>query len=472
MATTMVPEKTKVSSKPAWQEVERACFEICANGHDRVDRKAAVIYGVKVLGVNSSNKAKVIGFRAEDVGAAAELPYSYTVAAMEDALSRYEGAIVYENHLDFERGADGSRTPKWRSRGIMEAVGKIKNCRVVKDGPVDKQGIFGDLHLLPSHAVSESVLDDAERNLGVYKLSHEGFASEPLLIGGRIAMNKIPKVSGVALVTGNAGTVKGLFESQDDANHTTIGAILSASKAGSAARAVFENFGPAAPAMQSPMQAQPAVSSDQITEDALGQVILAVWKDKTLDKNAKLAKFRLCLGFMDQAKPMPGGAPVDDPSADPNAAAADGADDGKPFDDSGDGADGAPPKKKKKPGDKSPVEEDEMADQISGIALAESMELLESLEIAPTSKMAKGLAAIADPVARKEFAEGIAAELKAGRKAVAESAVPGKPNGPARQPIPVQQGRAAPKPVAENAAAKYTDADLVASMRGVKKLRP
>lgn len=459
-----MPQATATRQKAAndaWKRRESVCFEYATNDAGRVDRAQGVIYGVKVLGVQSKNKAKTIGYTPAEVGAAAELPYSYTVGAMEDALGMYEGAVVYQGHVDFKRGENGSRQPIWRQRDHKEALGTIKNVRVVKDGPVEKQGIYGDFHVLKDREIAESIFDDAERKIGVYKLSHEGLASHPALIEGRVAMTKISKVAGIALITQGAGTARNMFESQDEAPATIREILLAASAKHPSIKAVLEDFG-AAPIMGQPMTPPTgaAATSDAMAKEALGQVLLAYWNDDTLDKNAKLAKFRLILGFMDKSTGMPGASvdppleeepPVVDAAAGGDIGDLGGGDEGetKTTDEGG----GGPPfKKKKKSGDESEVEEDEMSDANMSVAIMESIDLLEAVGIPATRKKVAFLSAIKDSKERKAMAEEYAADLKAARdaaKPVAESdATKGRKGPPA--PIPLSQLARAPKPVAES----------------------
>lgn len=144
----------------------------------RVDRKAGVIRGVKVLGRFSDNNRE------------------YTPEAMRRAIPLYEGASVRTDHP----------AKPTEERKAREVFGWLRNVRV-EDG-----SLWADLHYLKSHPMAESICETAERNPELMGLSHnaDGRGED---VGGRFVVSEIVQVRSVDLVTDPA-TVNGLFESQ------------------------------------------------------------------------------------------------------------------------------------------------------------------------------------------------------------------------------------------------------------------
>jgi hypothetical protein len=91
----------------------------------RVDREAGVIRGVKLLGLESRNGRR------------------YLPAALAQAVALYEGAKVNVNH------------PKGHplaARDYQDRLGSIRNVNSREDG------LFGDFHFNPKHALAEAQL--------------------------------------------------------------------------------------------------------------------------------------------------------------------------------------------------------------------------------------------------------------------------------------------------------------------------
>ncbi len=95
-----------------------------------IDRRGGIIRGVKILGVASQNGR------------------TYLPEAIERAAPLYEGAKVNVNHA--KRGPAGPRD--YRDR-----IGVIRNV-AARPG----EGLFGDFHFNPRHALAEQLLWDAE----------------------------------------------------------------------------------------------------------------------------------------------------------------------------------------------------------------------------------------------------------------------------------------------------------------------
>src|SRR5690349_16096688 len=91
-----------------------------------VDRVAAVIRGVKVLGLDSQNGR------------------SYLPAALAAAVPLYEGAKVNVNHAKGHPAAP---------RDYQDRIGRLRGVHARAGA-----GLFGDLHLNPRHALAEQLL--------------------------------------------------------------------------------------------------------------------------------------------------------------------------------------------------------------------------------------------------------------------------------------------------------------------------
>ena len=144
----------------------------------RVDRENGIIQGVKLLGTVSKKGRE------------------YPRAVMAKALSLYEGQRVNIDHVE-----PGQR------RSLRDRIGLVKNVTLKEDG------LYGDFHFNPKHALAEQIAWDAEnapQNLG---FSHDtrGFSRST---GGKMVVESIDKVLSVDLVA-NPATTTGLFESTD-----------------------------------------------------------------------------------------------------------------------------------------------------------------------------------------------------------------------------------------------------------------
>lgn len=156
----------------------------------RVDREKGVIYGVKVLGRFSPN---CHGIKGVTEGT------EYTPAAFKQAAPLYENAKIYTNHPD-RRKPDADRD-------VAEPFGKLMNCVAEADG------IRADLHYLKTHPMAERVVEDVERMLGVFGLSHNADAGATRVANGKFIVEEIATVYSVDLVDRPA-TNKNLWESR------------------------------------------------------------------------------------------------------------------------------------------------------------------------------------------------------------------------------------------------------------------
>lgn len=149
---------------------------------DRVDREKGIIFGVKVLGLNSQNGRR------------------YTPEAVKKAVGLYEGIGVFTDHPS---------TPS-SSRSVTERFGWIENVRLASDG-----GLIGDLHILnPGTDIAESVFLAAEKNPQLAGLSHNAEGDGYRDADGTFIVEEISDVRSVDLVAEPA-TTGGLFEGRN-----------------------------------------------------------------------------------------------------------------------------------------------------------------------------------------------------------------------------------------------------------------
>jgi hypothetical protein len=144
----------------------------------RVDRLAGIIRGVKLLGLDSKNGRR------------------YREDALAEAVALYEGAKVNINH------------PKGHPlspRDYQDRLGVIRRVHL-RGG----EGLFGDLHFNPKHALSEQLVWDSEHAPQNVGLSHNVLA-RVARDGDETVVEAITKVQSIDLVADPA-TTTGLFE--------------------------------------------------------------------------------------------------------------------------------------------------------------------------------------------------------------------------------------------------------------------
>ena len=145
----------------------------------RVDRATGVIRGVKLLGLASKNGRR------------------YLPAALAEAARLYDGVKVNVNH------------PKGHplaSRDYQDRLGSIRNVQL-REG----NGLFGDLHFNPKHALAEQLLWDATHAPQNVGFSHNVQARTSRQ-GDETVVEAILKVHSIDLVADPA-TTRGLYES-------------------------------------------------------------------------------------------------------------------------------------------------------------------------------------------------------------------------------------------------------------------
>jgi hypothetical protein len=147
----------------------------------RVEREAGIIRGVKLLGLASRNGRR------------------YRESALVDAVSLYEGAKVNINH------------PKGHPLSPRDYQDRLGVVRGVEFRAGD--GLFGDLHFNPKHALSEQLIWDAEHAPQNVGMSHNVLA-RTTRSGDETVVEAITRVQSIDLVADPA-TTAGLYESQE-----------------------------------------------------------------------------------------------------------------------------------------------------------------------------------------------------------------------------------------------------------------
>ena len=146
----------------------------------RVDRKAGIIHGVKVLGLVSENGRR------------------YTPAAVKAAAKLYEGVRVNVDHPE----KDASQP-----RSAYDRLGKLINIRYVEG-----EGLYGDLEILMTHPMAKRICEAAERMPDAFGMSHNAQGEGEENKDGTFVVSKIVEVRHVDLVADPA-TTKSLSES-------------------------------------------------------------------------------------------------------------------------------------------------------------------------------------------------------------------------------------------------------------------
>lgn len=162
----------------------------------RIDRDAGIIYGVRALGAESRNTHGERGVEATE----------YAESAHDDAVRLYENLAVPTDHVI---------DPKVRGRSVADPFGQLRNCRKSKD----EQGrtiTVGDLHYYRTHPLAERVLEDVERQIGNYGLSHNAVSSRERVDLGRkrLVIEGLASAKSIDLVFRPASN-RNLYESQE-----------------------------------------------------------------------------------------------------------------------------------------------------------------------------------------------------------------------------------------------------------------
>lgn len=232
---------------------------------ESIDREAGVIRGVKIIGHESRNRR------------------NYDDRALSEAIPLYENAKVYIDHPGKGAG-DRSMKDRW---------GVLKNVRK------ESSGLYGDLHYLKSHKLTEQILEAAERFPDTFGLSHNA-SGEERKIGGRNTVVAIESVYSVDLV-GDPATNKGLFESttmnktvkQICEAHTGKVEFVKALQEmyGEDKLAEMDGYDPSA--IEVPVEESMDAAGE--VSEAFKAIFLSILNDESLDNNAKLSKIRIIM---------------------------------------------------------------------------------------------------------------------------------------------------------------------------------
>ncbi len=164
------------------QRSSEQCVQEYCRGWDasaRVDRAAAVLREVKILGLHSRNGRR------------------YRPEALIAAVPLYEGARVNVNHPSGDPAAP---------RDYRDRLGSLENVRYR-----ESQGLFADFRFNPKHALAEQLVWDAENAPQNVGFSHN-IQAQLRRDGDQWIVERILKVHAVDLVADPA-TTRGLFES-------------------------------------------------------------------------------------------------------------------------------------------------------------------------------------------------------------------------------------------------------------------
>lgn len=154
-----------------------------------INRDKGVIYGVKVLGLESQNNR------------------IYTVEAVTKAKHLYEGKPVNIDHLD------GKARRSYRDR-----IGRLVNIRVGGDG------LYGDMIVNPRHPLAEQLFWDAENCPENVGLSHDA-QGKTRVANGKMIVESIDFVRSIDLVAEPA-TTRSLYEGKESGNDAAAGAAV------------------------------------------------------------------------------------------------------------------------------------------------------------------------------------------------------------------------------------------------------
>lgn len=459
----------------------RFAAEIAVNSsvEGRVDKEAGVIKRVKLVGVQSNNLARTIGYGFDAVGPAANQPYSYAIAGLNRAKPLYENASVYQNHLPFNYDAkSGSRQIAVAERPNDHLLGWIKNVIVIETGNPETDGLYGDFYYIKSHSFTPVLVEVAERNPEKLALSHEAYFDDAKVINGRLVIQELKKVAGLALVNQEPGTTKSLFETHFQEPNmpatATFRQVLESSVGDDAqvqqARLLLELMSgppfdtvadaPAPPEMAAATPAAP-VNADQAIKAAFKSAVIACFDDPSLDLMATIHKIDDLLNALETIAgpamplggvPAPGGAdPVveagdeapaegDEPAAESEA-------------DPAEGEEPADGKEKKPPFAKESTEVDR------GPLIIECSGLLTAAGIMPTANVLESMAALPTPEKRTAYV----AELKAMATPATGTKTPAVPVPRSTIPTP---GVNPAKPVAESKLPEYKPGDMARGFFG------
>ncbi|MFA6244225.1 MAG: hypothetical protein WC655_25000 [Candidatus Hydrogenedentales bacterium] len=241
-----------------WGEIQ-PLYEIATPHSLSIDAEGGVLRGVRIIGRVSLNGRE------------------YTPAALTKAKGMYEGRVVNFDHPD--------RSKPTAERSVSSRFGWLQGVHEANDG------LEGDLYYLKTHPMAGQVVEAAQRNPGLFGLSHNA-DGRIVKRDGKTLVEEIIGVRSVDLVADPA-TTKSLFESLQ---HEEPPATVSISEALAALFTTDEQ----AATLQEMVDAKMVPDAPMATGgDATGQMkaaframVLAVLDDESMDTNASVARIR------------------------------------------------------------------------------------------------------------------------------------------------------------------------------------
>lgn len=249
---------------------ESILFEDAQGKALRVDREAGIVYGVKILGIESRYTNGKVRRR-------------YSRAALESAAKMYNGMGANTNHPD-------RKTPE-ASRAVQEKFAWFEDTEVRSDGT------YGNVHCLLKHEFTPVFLEAAERNPRMFGFSHNAYGPEEKGRDGIPVVVDIEQVNSIDCVERPA-TTRGLFESQEEEPEVkkTFKQFIESMQASTEKKvlSLLLEEDPVMSEMPAPEMAAESSGEDQI-KAAFKAAINAAFDDDKLDMKGKLAKMKTIL---------------------------------------------------------------------------------------------------------------------------------------------------------------------------------
>lgn len=266
----------------------------------KVDHEESIIRSVKIVGLESRNRARVLGLDQKEFGRALDQPYGYSRRALESAIPLYEGATVRIDHPPTKRESNGARVIVDSSRPTLSMAGVLSGVRFQEDG------LYGDMELVKAHEGTARILEIAERWPNKIALSHHAFG-DPKIISGRVVIDHINSVESVDIIGDQPGTTNGLFESHSGETTVakTIREIVESLDKKHVARRLLEmegeDFGGADMA-ELPVEVPADADTDMEVANALRAAVMAIMDNAELDSAAKLEKIGAIFAIKDEVE--------------------------------------------------------------------------------------------------------------------------------------------------------------------------
>jgi hypothetical protein len=348
-----------------------------------IDEDAGVIKRVKVLGRFSRNNHGM---------AEAENGTEYSPECMRKALPDYEGRKVKCNH-------PASRAEPGKDRPIEDTFGVLRDC-VIESDEHGEPAIWADLHCLQTHPMYPRVVEDVQKGLGVYGLSHNASAARDRFDRAtkRLVIEELAQVRSVDLVDKPA-TNRNLWESERITMPTTFRQILESykpklSKPGQKwVKNILEDD-MMAPAMDAPVEAEGDEPEDALWSgfQAAIQKVLDCYKSGECDVKEAGKKIQDWLKAHDKLTGS------DEPEA---------PDDGEVQEQVGDGSSNQKAQKGAMEFfDADPRKSRHESEEVRTLRAEKGARVLcEALGFAPTELQVEAIAGIGDPKRKRELAE-------------------------------------------------------------------